>query len=175
MKRGITVLFCWTVIALGLAGCSGTKEKLGLVKEAPDEFRVVKHAPLEMPPGYALRPPAPGTPRPQEQTPDIEAKQTIFGEQAAQQQQTAPSSAEDVLLQQADADIADPQIRQKINQEFEVLNENEKTVVEKLTGIVQEDDVDASIVDAKAEAQRIKENIESGKPITEGETPSIED
>ena len=56
-----------------LAGCSGTvQEKLGLGKRAPDEFQVVRRAPLILPPDYSLRPPAarrsPGrrrrTPRP---------------------------------------------------------------------------------------------------------------
>ena len=45
---------------LALSGCSDAKEQLGLTRSAPDEFAVVKRAPLAMPPDYTLRPPRPG-------------------------------------------------------------------------------------------------------------------
>lgn len=51
------------VIALAFAvvGCSsGLKNDLGLSKKAPDEFAVVKNAPLSLPPDFNLRPPKPG-------------------------------------------------------------------------------------------------------------------
>lgn len=49
------------LVVLGLVGvlaaCStADKEKLGLVKTAPDEFMVVTRAPLTLPPDYDLRP-----------------------------------------------------------------------------------------------------------------------
>jgi len=43
-----------------LAACGGLKEDLGLSKKAPDEFAVVRNAPLSLPPDYNLRPPKPG-------------------------------------------------------------------------------------------------------------------
>ena len=44
-----------------LAGCSGgVQESLGLKKKAPDEFAVVRNAPLSLPPNFSLRPPKPG-------------------------------------------------------------------------------------------------------------------
>lgn len=48
--------------ALGLtvAACGGLKNDLGLSKEAPDEFAVVRNAPLSLPPDFNLRPPKPG-------------------------------------------------------------------------------------------------------------------
>lgn len=50
------------VAALGLtvAACGGLKDDLGLSKEAPDEFAVVRNAPLSLPPDFNLRPPRPG-------------------------------------------------------------------------------------------------------------------
>ena len=43
-----------------LGGCSGTvQENLGIGKHSPDEFQVVRRAPLVLPPDYSLRPPAP--------------------------------------------------------------------------------------------------------------------
>src|SRR5918996_1484885 len=51
---------------LPAVGCSkGTvQDALGMSKRAPDEFAVVKRAPLIVPPDYDLRPPEPGAPRP---------------------------------------------------------------------------------------------------------------
>lgn len=41
-----------------LTGCgSGIQDSLGLQKKAPDEFSVVRNAPLSLPPNFALRPP----------------------------------------------------------------------------------------------------------------------
>ena len=45
-----------------LAGCEGIRDQLGFNKKAPDEFTVVKKAPLVLPPDFSLRPPAPGAP-----------------------------------------------------------------------------------------------------------------
>lgn len=45
-----------------LAACGGPTvgERLGVTRNAPDEFRVVRRAPLVLPPDYNLRPPQPG-------------------------------------------------------------------------------------------------------------------
>ena len=55
---------------LALSACDSAKKQLGIERQAPDEFAVVKRAPLAMPPDYTLRPPTPGAQRPQEQTTD---------------------------------------------------------------------------------------------------------
>ena len=167
------LLLAFGFIAFGLAGCSGAKEQLGLERKPPDEFKVIKRAPLAMPPGYGLRPPTPGAPRPQEQSPDAQARETVLGTASGQ---TAQSGGESLLLQQAGAESADPAIRQKVD--FETLEQQDrnKPVIQKLTGIGGgKDEIAATVVDAKAEAKRLKENAEAGKPVTEGETPSIED
>ncbi|MFM9853704.1 MAG: DUF3035 domain-containing protein [Sphingomonadaceae bacterium] len=67
-----------------LSGCGSSR---GLVRGGgPDEFAVVRAAPLVIPPDFALRPPAPGTPRPQEADSSTLALQAMFGG-------TAPRSA----------------------------------------------------------------------------------
>ena len=54
-------------LAAGLSGCSDSmKQSFGVGKTSPDEFQVVEQAPLELPPDFNLRPPAPGAPRPQD-------------------------------------------------------------------------------------------------------------
>lgn len=162
---------------LSLSACEGAKKQLGLQRQTPDEFSVVKRAPLEMPPDFTLRPPQPGASRPQEQKPHDEARTVVFGSEEGATQATAPAAATDaetILLQQAGADKAEPDIRQIVDKETAELKPKEEPVAKKLLGIGKDDPAPATVVDAKAEAERLKKNREEGKPATEGETPSIE-
>ena len=63
IKRVMTAVILTAAVA-ATAGCQSTKQALGMSKVVPDEFRAVTMAPLVVPPDYALRPPAPGEPRP---------------------------------------------------------------------------------------------------------------
>ena len=160
----------------GLAACDSTQETLGLNKQAPDEFKVVKRAPLELPPSYTLRPPRPGAPRPQEQTTSQEAAATIFGDEAATSAPIDASSGEAALLSRAGGSSADPDIRRRVDSETQELFDRNKPVAEKLFGFGgDKHEASATVVDAKAEADRLQGNAEAGKPVTEGETPSIEE
>lgn len=174
-KTSILALSLLCAGALALTGCSGVKEQLGLTKDSPDEFSVLKRAPLEMPPGMALPPPTPGAPRPQEQTPDAQAQQTVFGSTDAPSS-ASPGAAEEALLQQAGAGNNDPDIRAIVDKETAELHDRNKPVAEKLLGIGgDKNEPSASVVDAQKEYERLKKNKEEGKPATEGETPSIEE
>src|SRR3546814_9072603 len=95
------------VAAVGLAGCQSTRKALGMNKVTPDEFRVVTKAPLVVPPDYALRPPAPGQPRPQELQPESAARNALLGQRDAE----ARSPGEKLLAEKAGAEKADPLIR----------------------------------------------------------------
>lgn len=65
--------------ALILSSCGeSTKRALGLARTSPDEFAVVKRAPLSQPPDFNLRPPRPGADRPGVATPREQARQAIF-------------------------------------------------------------------------------------------------
>ena len=50
---------------------------IGIQQVAPDEFSVENEPPLTIPPDFALRPPQPGAPRPQQAKSDVTA-QHIF-------------------------------------------------------------------------------------------------
>ena len=82
--RGSTVfaLFGVGLMAMSVSACGGARQALGLTKVSPDEFRVVTKAPLVLPPDYALRPPEPGKPRPQEQATDGAARVALLGSDA---------------------------------------------------------------------------------------------
>ena len=112
----------------GLVGCTSTKEALGMVKVVPDEFRVVSKAPLVVPPDYALRPPSPGEPRPQELQPESQARVAIMGARAAEQR----SDGEKLLVSRAGAEHADPLIRYVVDDEFGNVAHKEKSFADKV-------------------------------------------
>lgn len=166
--------------ALGVAACEKTKEQFDISKKAPDEFAVTKRAPLEMPPDYGLRPPRPGAQRPQEQNVSDQAKAALLGEDAAAAT-SAPSSTgltpgESILLKKTGAAAANPNIRTKVDKETAEMAEEEMPGIDQLKKMVGKDvEPPATVVDSKAEAERIKQNKAQGKPVTSGKTPSIEE
>lgn len=176
LSRSLFPVFTIGFCALLLSACGGVKKELGLTRSAPDEFAVVKRAPLEMPPEFSLRPPQPGAPRPQEQGAEEQARAIVFGEAVTAQEKADPASAESLLLQQTGADQADPNIRTIVDRETAALEPRQKPVAERLLGWTRskQEEGPATVVDAAAEAQRLKQNAEEGKSVTEGETPSVE-
>ena len=80
MIRSGRQLAALTLAAVALVGCGGTvQERLGMGKRAPDEFQVVRRAPLVMPPNYDLRPPEPGAAPSQQQDPAAQAQALLTG------------------------------------------------------------------------------------------------
>ena len=61
MRALIKIYFIPIAIIILLYGCGGVKEKIGLIKKAPDEFQVYENKPLSVPPNFELRPPLEGT------------------------------------------------------------------------------------------------------------------
>ena len=63
--------------SLLLAGCGSSS---GLLNRArPDEFAVQRQAPLVVPPDFALTPPKPGAPRPNDSTASQQSLDALFG------------------------------------------------------------------------------------------------
>jgi hypothetical protein len=114
--------------AVGLAGCQSTSKALGMSKVTPDEFRIVTKAPLVVPPDYALRPPAPGEPRPQELQPESAARMALLGAREAQ----ARSDGEKLLVSKAGAEKADPLIRYVVDDEFGNVSHKEKSFADRV-------------------------------------------
>ena len=92
------------VLLTFVAGCaSGGSGVFG--RKRPDEFAVSRSAPLVVPPDFALTPPKPGEPRPQEADSSTQALQAMFGGAAAR------SAAESGALGAAGGNRAQPGIR----------------------------------------------------------------
>ena len=159
--------------AAAVSGCGEARQAFGLDRATPDEFAVVPRAPLTLPPDYALRPPAPGAPRPQEDSMRVVARRTIIGGPEPEADAQVAGSGEQVLLQQAGADAVIPDIRQVVERESADLLLAEESFVNQLLNW-QEDRVLGRIVDAPAEAERLAASTAVGDPLNQGEVPTIE-
>lgn len=102
MRKSLAVLAVGSAATL-LASCGGSM----LDRKRPDEFAVARQAPLVIPPDFALRPPQPGAPRPQDVGgPAQQALEALFGGPAQR------SAAEQAAVQAAGgASAADAGIR----------------------------------------------------------------
>jgi hypothetical protein len=171
----LTVAACCGA-ALLLSACgSDVKKQLGMGRNSPDEFMVVKRAPLTLPPDYNLRPPGASAAPPASDASN-RAKAALLGKQ------TLPADiggAEKELMTRMGVQQANPDIRSLIDKENGYIALKNKPVVDKL--IFWRDDatradqhLGSSIVDAKAEAERLKKNQAEGKPVNAGDVPVIE-
>ena len=111
-----------------LAGCSTFGDAVGTNKLAPDEFRVVTKAPLVVPPEYALRPPNPGEPRPQELQPESQARVALLGERESADR----SEGEKILADKAGAQGADPLIRYVVDDQYGDIAHKEKPFADRV-------------------------------------------
>lgn len=176
-KRPLGMLAMLGLLA-GLAACTNVKENIGLVQDPPDEFRVTARAPLSLPPEYALRPPRPGEVRPQEGTPQQQARQTVFRlneEKPAHTNGAAGanrSPGEQAFLAAVGTGEVDPNIRRIVDEETDRQNAEADSFMDTLI-FWREPEPHGEIVDANAESQRLKENASLGKRATEGQTPTI--
>lgn len=159
------------VAAAGLAGCQSTQKALGMSKVTPDEFRVVTKAPLVVPPDYALRPPAPGEPRPQELQPESAARNALLGQREAEQR----SDGEKLLVAKAGAEKADPLVRYVVDDEFGDIAHKEKGFADRVMFWKKDEpsapqqtaalDGSNAPLDPAAEKERVEKLI-GAKPIT---------
>ena len=94
MRRTSLIPLCLVALgALALGGCSAFENLGGGKKVSPDEFKIVSHSPLTMPPNAELRPPRPGEPRPQEVTPADQAKEALSPALAGRSRRASPARA----------------------------------------------------------------------------------
>jgi hypothetical protein len=152
------------VAGASICGCTSIQRKLAPV--TPDEFRVVSRAPLVVPPDYALRPPAPGEPRPQELQPEGAARAAILGANA--QRQVSPG--ERLLISKAGGDNADPLIKFMVDDEFGDLAYKDKSFADKVLFWRPDQSATASgantatPIDPAAEAAKVQ-NLTGGQPV----------
>jgi len=181
MRSLFIPLTCAAIGGLLLGGCSAFENIGGGKKVSPDEFKIVSHSPLTMPPNAELRPPRPGEPRPQETSPADQAKEalspTLAGRVQARTTAGPPAGApgdasEQALIAKASAGGVDPNIRSQVNRDTRTLAEQDKTWIDSLI-FWQDPPTPGVVLDPAKEQQRLREAQASGRPSS-GPTPTIE-
>jgi len=168
------------LVTIALGGCSAFENLGGGKKVSPDEFKIVSHSPLTMPPNAELRPPRPGEPRPQEVTPADQAKEalspTLAGrvqDRVSGKQPATPGNAsEQALVAKASTGGVDPNIRAVVNKDTKVMADNDKSFIDSLI-FWQDKQPPGTIIDPAKEQQRIRDAQASGQP-SPAPTPTIE-
>ena len=171
------------VVAVALGGC-GAFANIGSGKKvSPDEFKIVSHSPLTMPPNAELRPPRPGEPRPQEMTPADQAKEALSPALAGRTQLRAPGapppgvtsrgtgSEQALVAKVGQGGAIDPDIRGRVNQDTRTINDSNKSFVDSLI-FWQDPQPSGVVVDPTKEQQRLRDAQASGQPSTTA-TPTI--
>lgn len=124
MKKTILLVSTGLAVTL-LSGCVG----LG-GSNSPDEFRVVKKAPLVVPPDYSLRPPEAGSGLPFEVDPTRAGTASAFGSDIG----TNASAAERALVAAAGANAVSPVIREQVDWEEANVIRKSQTVSDRVIG-----------------------------------------
>lgn len=162
--------YLWiAAVGMALAGCGSVSDSLGLNPQGPDEFTVVAKAPLVMPPDFALRPPTPGAPRPQEIQVQQQARAALLAQPAGGGPAPAagpallgvdpgaegqPRTAGEVaLLGNAGAANADPGIRALVDFENAQLLQQGQGFLEQVLFWQQQP---TAVIDPMAEAERLR-------------------
>ena len=153
-----------------LGGCSDLSRTFGFAHNSPDEFSVTTQAPLAMPPSDALVPPQPGAPRPQAVSASQGAREalvpaTTLGGPAG----ATMSPGQQALVQQA-GPPAPAGIRSEVDQTAAAREQGD--FAQRLL-FWQKPAVGGDVVNAPAEAQRLRENAALGKSPVTGPTPVI--
>ena len=156
-----------------LAGCStsGLSRTFGLTRDAPDEFTVTTRAPLSMPPDFALRPPRPGAPRPQEQSERRQAEEALVPELALNPPTTGQTPGQEALLAQT-GPSAPQDIRRKVDQDARYAADDQ-SFIDKILYWRKPNSQDVQ-VDPQKESQRLRQNAALGQPPDVGDTAIIQ-
>lgn len=183
MSRLSTV--CAIAAAVLLAGCGEQGNVFGFDRAGPDEFSVVRHAPLSLPPDATLRPPQPGSAAAARDRGNEEARSSlVLGTPSTSGGQSRPgggqsrpsggqSPGETALTTRAAAYYgAEPDIKQVVDEESTRLAQASGDFVNRVL-FWQKPPPPGKALDAAAESRRLRENQALGRPLNAGEAPLI--
>ena len=156
---------------LFLFGCTGVKEKIGIINKSPDEFQVYEKRPLDVPPNFELRPPIDGD----KIATDSKDENIIFNEEV-NTNESLTIEDEVLLISIGDKD-SDKDIREVINNENSI-REIEKPLLDKILDfdpIIEVNKEENNELDPNLEKERINQLKEEGKLIDSEEEERIID
>ncbi len=156
---------------LFLFGCTGVKEKIGIINKSPDEFQVYEKRPLDVPPNFELRPPIDGD----KIATDSKDENIIFNEEV-NTNESLTIEDEVLLISIGDKD-SDKDIREVINNENSI-RKIEKPLLDKILDfdpIIEVNKEENNELDPNLEKERINQLKEEGKLIDSEEEERIID
>jgi Protein of unknown function (DUF3035) len=179
MKRTIILASALTAFMVTASGCSALHQAMGFEKQPPDEYTVVENAPLTLPPDFGLLAPSAEHGKPAQSSTEDRAREVVFtaGNTASSGDSNVSggdlSPGEAALLKGAGAVSPNPAIRQQIDQETAAKRNDSETLINRILyhGLKKKTD---ETLDAQKESERIQKDVDSGKPITGGDTPAIQ-
>ena len=165
---------------LALGGCSAFENLGGGKKVSPDEFKIVSHSPLTMPPNAELRPPRPGrAPAAGSDAGRPGQGGAVAGAGAGRSQQatgTGPdpgrTSSEQALVRRRAAAASIPTSAAGSTRDTKTLTEKDNTFIDSLI-FWQDTPPPACVVDPTKEQQRLRDAQAAGQTVA-GATPTIE-
>lgn len=164
------------IILTALAGCgSDSARTFGFQRDPPDEFVSTRRAPLSLPPDYALRPPTPGAPRPQELTAREGGEAALLGVTSLASAPAAISAGEEAFLRSAGPapQVPSEDLRRRVDEETRRLDQADRSFADRLIFWRQPQPAGIA-VDAQAESQRLRTNAALGQSPSTGDTPIIQ-
>ena len=160
-RLGRRVAACLGTLALAasLSACESINETFGFSKKPPDEFSVVRSAPLTLPPDYTLRPPRPGAPSANEASARDQAESLLLQEAGTSPAASKPpTSGEVALIERAGAADVDPNIRQMLDRDVSRQDASEDESFLDSLMFWRDDEPAGDVIDAGAEADRLRES-----------------
>lgn len=162
--RSVKFLFLSSALVVSLSGCDTTKQAFGMKRSSPNEFTVIKRAPLTMPSSFDLPEPEPGMKDRRESAQPAsseKAKSIVF-----QADLNSPSTSKGHLtegdsefLSKAGAQSADENIRKTVDQETYALEKNtvesDENWLRNAVGIKNKKD-QKNVINPKEEAEKLK-------------------
>ena len=154
-KKSLLFSLALVMVAVGLSGCDKAKQVMGLKRHTPDEFGVLNRAPLSAPPGLGLKPPTPGTERPQDAAPQKKARAALLKQDQALPVKTSGqlSASENYLLKSTGVDQRDAEIRKVVDHEAAV-DKPDKAFIQKVL-FWQKKKKNGEVVDPQEEHKRL--------------------
>jgi len=161
MRALIKIYFIPIAIIFLLYGCGGVKEKIGMIKKAPDEFQVYENKPLSVPPNFELRPPSEGAIGSEDGNKNI-----LFSDKDETDEKLTLS--DEILLIEVGEKETKANIRKIINDENSI-EEVDKSIIDKILNfeaVFEEKSNDQlEEIDPAKEKERIEKLEKEGKII----------
>lgn len=147
------------IAMIGLAAAAVTGLAACTSSGGPNEFLVVSKAPLTVPPEFNLRPPAPGQARPQDLSPEAQARVAVFGIDTGQN----ASEGEKAFIRAAGGDAIERSVRSQVDFDAAQVVRKNRNFADMIFnfGATERD----AVLDPAAEAERLRVEAESLKDV----------